>query len=238
MSRLLTAEEAQEFKKLIQGYQPSPTVAEQFRASHIAVIAGPAGAGKDTLRNQLLKNHPEQYRAVLSTTSRPPRAGEIDGVTYHFREIEAIKQQIMSRTFFQAALVHGQQISCLDVSEVTKLKDHECGLSILITDTEAELQKLKPDLQTIFLVPPTIDELLARINKDRDLSEAEIHRRLQAARHEVASALDRQDYYCLVSQTVSGVTHAAHEFLQQGIQLKEQDTHARQIMRTLLADLS
>ena len=107
MSRLLSEQEAEEFKKLLQDYELNEAVLTQFMARNFAVIAGPAGAGKDTLRNELISRYPESYLPILSTTTRPPRPGEQDAVTYHFREIEQVRQGLINKDFFQAELVHG-----------------------------------------------------------------------------------------------------------------------------------
>src|SRR5687768_1784715 len=111
MSRLLTSEEADEFKNIISNYKLHQSVLDQFHRSNFGVIAGPAGAGKDTLRDSLIKKYPGSYNSILSTTTRPARAGEIDGVTYNFREIEEVADALRQHKYFQAELVHNQQIS-------------------------------------------------------------------------------------------------------------------------------
>ncbi len=237
MSRLLTAEEASRFKNLVGFYAPHPDVLKAFQTSNFAVIAGPAGAGKDTLRNALLKNYADTYVPILSTTSRPPRTGEVDGETYHFREIEQIEEGIINQEFFQIALVHNQQVSCLHVDEVNKLATGQCGLSILVTDTEEEVREIKPDLKTLFLVPPTIEEFQRRMQEGRELRDDEINRRTTAAKQEMQAALNNPHYYCLVSETVPAVTTLAHQFLQTDMRNQTEDERARQIMKELIETL-
>lgn len=234
MSRLLTAEEASRFKDLVGFYAPHPDVLKAFQESNFAVIAGPAGAGKDTLRDALFKNYPDKYVPILSTTSRPPRNGEVDGETYHFREIEQIEQGIMNQEFFQIALVHNQQVSCLHVDEVNKLASGQCGLSILVVDTEKEVREIKPNLKTIFLVPPSSEEFQRRLHEGRELKDDEIERRTAAAKQELQAALDNENYYCLLSETVPAVTNLAHEFLQAGAQNQSEDERARGVIKELL----
>lgn len=234
MSRLLTAEEASRFKDLVGFYAPHPDVLKAFQESNFAVIAGPAGAGKDTLRDALLKNYPDKYVPILSTTSRPPRNGEVDGETYHFREIEQIEQGIINQEFFQIALVHNQQVSCLHVDEVNKLASGQCGLSILVVDTEKEVREIKPNLKTIFLVPPSSEEFQRRLHEGRELKDDEIERRTAAAKQELQVALDNENYYCLLSETVPAVTNLAHAFLQAGAQNQSEDERARGVIKELL----
>lgn len=233
MSRLLTETEATQFATLLQNYQPNNKVLDQFRSSQFAVIAGPAGAGKDTLRDRLIAQYPDKYLPILSTTTRPPRDGETDGQTYHFREIEQVEESLQKREFFQTALVHGQQISCLHVDEIRKLQPGQHGLSILIPSTEEELREIKPDIKTIFLIPPDLGILKKRMQTGRILDEAEVARRLEAAQKEIAYALE-SDYYCIVSNKITEEVQKAHEFLQAGIEYQADQKHAREVMREIM----
>jgi guanylate kinase len=147
--RLLSEKEAHEYKNIIDGYHPSAQTVYEFARSRFAVIAGPTGAGKDTLRNSLVAAS-TQFVPILSTTTRPPRPGEKDGVQYHFRDLKYIEKGFSEQRFLQAALVHNQQVSCLDLAEIHKLNENQVGLSILIVQTEIEMRKLNPALKTIF----------------------------------------------------------------------------------------
>ena len=238
MSRLLTTSEAEHFKQIIDNYQPDNEVLDLFERSNFAVIAGPAGAGKDTLRNGLNVKHLGTYVPILSTTTRPPRAGEIDGRDYHFREISEVEKSLRSSDFFQAELVHNQQISCLHVNEIRKLGTEQIGLSILITKTENDLYQFKPDIKTIFLIPPDTETLRQRMQAKRLLDEAEIGRRLAAAKNEISHALEREHYYCLVSAAIPDMIAKAHTFLIEGKRDEAENQRARQTMATIMLELS
>lgn len=233
MSRLLNKLEVAEFETALFGYQPNNEVLQQFRKSNFGIIAGPAGAGKDTLRDELIKKYPDKYLPILSTTTRPSRTGEADGHEYHFREISEVRQGLECRDFFQAALVHGQQVSCLHIDEIRKLRPGQYGLSILIPSTEKELRVIKPDIKTIFLIPPDLDSLKQRMQVGRTLDEAETARRLEAAKKEIAYALE-SDYYCIVSDKITEEVQKAHEFLQTGTEYQANQEHARGIMREIM----
>lgn len=234
MSRLLTSEEARHFKDTIAAYAPNDAALDLFRDSKFAVIAGPAGAGKDTLRNNLAQQFPEAYLPILSTTTRPSREGEIDGQTYHFRTIPAFNKLLMNREFLQVALVHNQQLAGLHISEIHKLNPRQHGLSILIVQTENELRVRKPDLKTIFIIPPNHRTLIKRINAERMLDESEIARRLRAAKTEIAWALESPRYYCLISNTVQHITSLAYAYLQEDAWDQNEDSRARRAMCEIL----
>jgi guanylate kinase len=72
------------------------------------VIAGPSGAGKGTLIEMLMKCYPNQVRFSVSHTTRPPRAGEVNGVNYHFTTRDAMMAEIQSGKFLEHADVHGK----------------------------------------------------------------------------------------------------------------------------------
>lgn len=238
MSRLLTSEEADDFRKLLKSYKLRNDGLQQFIDSNFAVVAGPAGAGKDTLRNELVKRYPQKYTPILSTTTRPPRQGEQDGVTYYFREVDEVKEKLLKQNYFQAELVHNQQISCLDIEEIEKLQPGQWGLSILITETEAKLSQIKPDIKTIFLIPPSLDLLTKRMQAERMLNPEEIDRRLSAAKNELEQAIKNENYYCMVSDTVENVVNYAHAFFQDGKQDRTIDSAARQVIEKILSQLS
>jgi guanylate kinase len=231
--RLLSKQEAAEFGELLKGYRPNPVVEQDFLHSSFGVIAGPSGAGKDTLRNALISEYPEDFVNILSTTTRPMRVGEQDGIDYHFRSVESVQDSLNKQEFLQVALVHNQQISALHIDEIRKLRQNQIGLSILIVQTEAELRQPKPDIKTIFIVPPSVEEWKNRLHTGGGITNEEIERRLSAAKKELMLAQDNQDYYCLVSENLDDLSRAAYEFFVHGKKLPELDENARYVVKAL-----
>jgi guanylate kinase len=235
VNRLLNETQIAEIEKIIKDYRPDPAVFKKFQRSSLAVITGPAAAGKDTLRNGLTVS--DEYIPVLSTTTRPIRKGESEGKTYHFADYESIKDGLKKGRYFQAALVHNQQVSVLDVSEIEKLGKDKTGLSILIVQTEKEIHEHKPDIKTIFLIPPSFKAMINRLRKERDTEAHEVDRRLSAAKKEIAVALSTPRYQCIVSDKQEVVQKTARQFLSgDGINLAE-DHRARKTMRAILEKL-
>lgn len=237
MSRLLTSEEAKDFADIIKAYKPSDELLERFQASNFVVIAGSAGAGKDTLRNSLVASFPEVYIPILSTTTRPPRPGEIDGQVYHFDTTTVIHELLTKREVLQVALVHNQQLSVLRSKEIYKLTPDQYGLSILIVQTEMELRAYNQSMKTIFVTAPDYQTLLARLKAERTLGGAEIKRRLEAAKSEVKQALGSAHYYCLVSDTVKSISSEAHNYIKTGVRNESEDARARLAMKEILSSL-
>src|SRR5690606_28196262 len=134
------------------------------------------------------------------------------------------------RDYFQAALVHNQQISCLHIEEIRRLNAEQTGVGILIPYTIDELRIIKPDLRAIFLIPPNMETLRARIKAERVIDDAEIDRRMQAAAQEIKRVLEEDQYYCIVTDTVDGVASRAHNFAQTGEVNTEVDEYSREVM--------
>jgi len=225
---LLDAEQISIFEKLIENYQPNKEALGIFIKSNFVVIAGPAGAGKDTLRNALIQDHPDLYLPILSSTTRPMRGTEKDGIDYHFISAQEMRTELEKGELLMAAVVHNQQVSSLHISEVKKLENKKTGLSILIVQAEKELRNLKPDIRTIFLVPPSFEELVERLNYKRQLSHEEQARRLSAAKQELQIALREPGYYCVISDGEKQTADVVHDFLKNGKRIDKLDSQARQ----------
>lgn len=235
MSKLLNESQVIEINRTIDSYQPNPDVLEQFRASSFAVIAGPTAAGKDTLRDALCAD--EGYVRVLSTTTRPRREDETEGKTYHFVSYDEIKKQLQAGHHFQVALVHKQQVSGMHINEIKKIGQNEMGLSILIVQVERQLHRLKPGIRTIFLIPPSFEELANRLKRERITESAEINRRLTAAKKEIKIALNTPRYQCIISDEQMNVRRVARMFLQTGKMNTHEDNRARKAMDSILEQL-
>ena len=231
--RLLSPEKVEEYSVVVETYHPNGQVVIDFARSHFAVIAGPTGVGKDSLRNLLVQD--QDFIKILSTTSRPPRPNERDDVDYHFRDLDFFDQGIEERRFLQIALVHNQQLSCLDFRDVEQLASGQIGLSLLVVQTEISLRKLNPDLKTIFLVPPSMEELLERMQKDRKIAEDEIKRRVDAASSELQTALNQPSYYCIVNEDLNFAKELATKFLFTNDINAEENSKARNLIKDILS---
>ncbi len=73
----------------------------------LIVVSGPAGSGKTTLCARLTGAYPQAIRRVITCTTRAPRAGEADGVDYHFLTRSSFEQQVAAGVFLEHATVHG-----------------------------------------------------------------------------------------------------------------------------------
>ncbi len=160
----------------------------------IVLITGPSGAGKSSFVQALMADD-SRLAFSISTTTRPIREGEVDGGDYDFVNEDQFKQLIQEDAFVEWARVHdnfyGTRRSRLD--EMTKAGkiplldiDVQGGVNVLdLYDTK---------LISVFLFPPSWDELERRLRSRATDSDAIISTRLKNARHEVGFA-DRYQYW-------------------------------------------
>ncbi len=166
----------------------------------VIVISGPSGAGKSTVLHRILANHPDYFFSVSATT-RAPRPNEVPGVHYHFLTREQFrelldKDLLMEYNEYAAGDYYGTPAQpILDVIQ-------KGGTAVLDVDPNGAFQVLKkvPDAVTIFLAPPSFQELRRRLENRGDTAPEKIESRLKQARWEVQQA--EQYTYLLVNDQV------------------------------------
>lgn len=168
------------------------------------VIAGPSGVGKGTIVSRLLDADPRIWISVSATT-RPPRAGESEGVHYYFVSDEEFDRMIDEGQMLEWAWVHGK--SRYGTPRQPVLDAQAKGLIPLLEidlDGARQIRKSMPEAMQIFIEPPSMEELERRLRGRGTEDEVEIQRRLETARGEMA-ARDEFDV-CIVNKDVSGAT--------------------------------
>src|SRR3979411_331796 len=127
----------------------------------LIVVSGPSGVGKDTLIKLLLKLDPN-LRYSVSCTTRTPRPGEVDGVDYTFLTRERFRQLIDEDAFLEHATYNNNLYGTLmERVEQARAAGNDIVLKSEIQGVEQGREKV-PDGVFIFIVPPSIDELVRR----------------------------------------------------------------------------
>jgi len=148
------------------------------------VLSAPSGAGKTTLCRRLLASVPELGYSVSYTTRRP-RPGEVDGVDYSFIDRGRFEAMIEAGDFLEWAEVFGHYSGTGRQRVIEKL---ESGLNVLVDIDVAGARQIKasfPEAVFIFILPPTLQELIRRLKARGTEGEDELQKRLNEASVEI-----------------------------------------------------
>ena len=157
----------------------------------LIVISGPAGVGKGTVIKKLLEK--EDYVYSVSVTTRKPRPGEADGVSYYFVGKEEFQKKINTGEMLEYAEYVGNFYGT-PRSFVTRMLDQGKNV-VLEIDTAGALQikRQMPDALLVFISPPSMEDLEQRLRGRGTEDEASIEKRLDPAKKELA-LISKYDY--------------------------------------------
>lgn len=190
-----------EFEEVLSDYRLNRDALNILRKTPFILVVGASGGGRNTLIERLVKTG--LYYYVVSDTTRPPRVRngnpiEQTGVQYFFRTEDQVLEDLRHGKFVEASLIHNQQVSGISVREIEKA--YHSG-KLAITDIEvkgcATIERVKPDVISIFVLPPSFQEWMDRIRRRSNLPELEIKNRLETAIEEFDAAL-RDDRFIFV----------------------------------------
>ena len=149
------------------------------------IVSAPSGAGKSSLEKALLQRVDGIERSISHTT-RAPRPGERDGVDYHFVSREEFEQMVARGEFLEYATVFDNMYGSLRSLVEEKLR---AGIDVIMDmdwQGARQVREAMPDVVTIFILPPSLEELRRRLEGRGQDSEEVIQRRMQKARDEIA----------------------------------------------------
>jgi len=151
----------------------------------LLVVTGPSGAGKGTLVDHLLKQRPDCVFSVSATT-RPRRSTEQEGRDYLFLSHDEFLQREAQGFFLETAEVHGH----LYGTPVAAVDAYVREGKVVVLDVDvqggASVRRVRPDALTVFVYPPSLDALRARLESRATDAPEVIEERLRNAPHELA----------------------------------------------------
>ncbi|MCC7101630.1 MAG: guanylate kinase [Fimbriimonadaceae bacterium] len=183
-----------------------------FDPARVMILSGPSGVGKDSVLDRWMQRNPKVER-VIAVTTRAPREGEIDGRSYHFVSQTEFDRARASGQFLEAKNVHGNWYATPMAGIEAILK---CGgIAILKIDVQGarEVVAKHPEVLTVFLLPPSMDELERRIRGRQTDPDSSIVVRLKNAKDEICASsfyqyrLVNDDLEKVVDQLEAIVTH-------------------------------
>lgn len=184
-------------------YHPAEASIELVKQTPVLLLVGPTGAGKDSLKERLLKTG--SYHHIVSHTTRQPRINqgvpEQDGREYHFISDVTAEKMLDDQAFIEAKIYSGHLYGT-SVAEIRSASDEG---KIAMTDIEvqgvAEYKALDPDVMAIFLLPPDFETWQTRLRRRYgDVVDADdTRRRMQTAQEEIEQLLNTGYYVALIN---------------------------------------
>ena len=167
-----------------------------LNSSKLIIFAAPSGAGKSSLIKKIIEISEEKLELSVSATTRAPRKGEIHGKDYFFISDNEFNKLKDKDAFIECANVHGNQYGTLKSFVHEKMEE---GISVILDiDVQgfAQIRETIDDMVSIFIIPPSLDELKNRLTlRGLDTNDA-IEKRLLNALEELKHA-ESFDYIVL-----------------------------------------
>ena len=163
------------------------------------VISGSSGVGKGTVIKEFLNKHPE-FRLSISCTTRGKREGEVHGVNYFFLSPNEFKECISNDEFLEWAEFSGNHYGTKKAFVEDCLNNGENLILEIDTKGALNVKKIMPEAELIFIAPPSLEELEARLRGRHTETEEAIQKRLASIKLEIENS--KQFDYRVVNDTV------------------------------------
>lgn len=158
---------------------------------HLFVVSAPSGCGKGTILAEILKN--DNFYYSVSSTTRAPREGEVDGVNYNFRTKEQFEELIASDRMLEYAQFCENYYGTEKEMVERKLSEGKNVILEIEVQGAMQVKERRPDATMIFIMPPSISELERRLRKRGTETDEVIAKRVAEAAGEIAYAY-KYDY--------------------------------------------
>ena len=153
---------------------------------NIVVLSAPSGAGKTTIALKLLEEL-KNLKRVVTTTTRPKRPNEKEGIDYNFVSKEEFENMIKNQEFVEYANVYGNYYGTPIKSVNSLIEQGFDALLVIDVQGAKSIKNLFPSALLIFLMPPSLEELYARF-RNRGFEDKNALERLETAKKEIACA--------------------------------------------------
>lgn len=177
-------------------------------AGCLLVVSGPSGVGKGTICRELIRRYPNINLSVSATT-RKPRHGEVEGVSYYFKTVDEFKALIDDGMMLEYAEMFGNYYGTPKQPVVDAIE--RGGYIILEIEMQGAKQVIEkfPDAVFVFILPPSLDVLLNRISGRGSETPESLKRRMDSAMGEIEGIRD-YDYYIVNDHLDEAVEELKH----------------------------
>jgi len=157
----------------------------------VFLVSAPSGAGKSTLVEELMDSVPG-LRRVVTCTTRPPRVGEVEGVSYYFLDRAEFDARIARGDFVEwnemYGFRYGTSLAAFEQALAQAMDRGEDLVLVIDVEGKEHFEAARGQAVTIFVLPPSIEELRNRLEGRGSEADADAARRLDRARREIAQA--------------------------------------------------
>lgn len=231
----------EQLTQALASYQPSQTAIDLIKQTPILLLVGPTGAGKDSVKDQLLASG--RFHHIISHTTRPPRMNhgviEQDGQDYHFIDKSAALQLLTDRAMIEAKVYSGNLYGT-SIAEIQAAHDDQ---RIAMTDLEvqgvAEYKALDPDVMAVFLLPPDFETWQARLQRRYGdvVDVADYRLRLQTALDELQQLLTTNYYVAVINDDLDETVRQIETVVDSQNHSTPDEPAARRVAEQLATDI-
>jgi len=199
---------------------------------NLFIVSAPSGAGKTSLVAALLDADP-QVRKSVSFTTRAPRPGEVNGREYNFVTVEEFDRMRTRGEFVESALVHGNHYGTSHQWMGERLAEGKDILLEIDWQGAAQVRRANPAAIGIFILPPSYETLIARLNTRATDAPDIIAQRLHNARGEISHLVDF-DYVIINEDFDRAAQELASIVVAERLRLPRQRERHRELIDQLL----
>lgn len=199
---------------------------------NLFILSAPSGAGKSSLIGALLKKHSDM-KVSVSHTTRSPRPGEENGVHYHFVSVDEFKALIEKNDFFEWAQVFDNYYGTSKQAIESQLA---AGIDVFLDidwQGAQQIRKLVDDVETIFILPPSKEELESRLN-NRGQDSAEVIAGRMAKAQSETSHYNEYDYVVVNDDFDTALAEIETIVMAKRLSLKSQTVRHQALLENLL----
>lgn len=204
------------------------------QSGNLFIIAAPSGAGKSSLIRALLERHADGSMQVsVSSTTRPPRPGEEDGVHYHFMNVAEFEQRIDAGEFYEWARVFDNYYG---TSRKVVEEALQQGIDVFLDIDWQGAQQVRehhPETRSVFIVPPSLEVLESRLRHRGQDSDEVIAKRMAKAQAEM-SHYHEFDYLLVNDDFNDTLAQLEHIVLAQRNRMSLQQVRHAETLKELL----
>jgi guanylate kinase len=229
-----------ELTELIASYRPSEAASTIVRSASIVLLVGITGAGKNTLKQELLKD--DSFYDFISHTTRQPRSNlgvmEQDGIDYYFIDSSEAARMLRAGEFIEAKKVHSNVYGTAIEGLAPSVESGKVAVNDVDVQGVEEYKAISPAVHAVFVLPPSFDEWntrrLARYGDAIDPEDNKV--RLESAKAELDFALSSGLFDFIVNDDVSSAADHVRALVS-GRKLTAHQSEAEAVARSLYESL-